>query len=86
MSHCSKSLNFLSKNSTLISRENCRFFWGRKTRENVLVLDFLVFDNFDFTRNCKKKLGEKLVKMLGLVKIEFLDKNLTFRIVCENGR
>ena len=31
---------FLSKNSTLISRENCRFF-GWKTREKVVVLDFL---------------------------------------------
>ena len=27
LSHCSKS-SFLSKNSTLISLENCRFFWG----------------------------------------------------------
>ena len=50
-----------------------------------MVLDFLAVDNFDFTRkNVKKKLGEKLVKMLGFGKIEFLDKNLTFRIVC-NG-
>ena len=40
---------FLSKNSTLISRENCRFF-GWKTRENVVVLGFLAVDNFDFTR------------------------------------
>ena len=46
-----------------------------------MVLDFLAVDNFDFTR---KNFGEKLVKMLGwgFVKIEFLDKNLTFRIVC----
>ena len=35
-----------------------------------------------FTRKIVKTiLGEKLVKMLGFVKIEFLDKNLTFRIV-----
>ena len=49
-----------------------------------MVLDILAVDNFDFTRKIvKKKLGEKLVEMLGvLVKIEFLDKNLTFRIVC----
>ena len=25
-----RNLHFLSKNSTLISRENCRFFWGEK--------------------------------------------------------
>ena len=48
-----------------------------------MVFDFLAVDNFDFTRKIvKKNLGEKLVKMLGVVKIEFLDKNLTFRIVC----
>ena len=38
---------------------------GWKISENVVVLDFLAVDNFDFTRkNVKKKLGEKLVKML----------------------
>ena len=59
-----------------------------KTRENVVVLDFLAVDNFDFTRKIVKKiLGEKLVKMLGFfVKIEFLDKNLTFRIVCRTSK
>ena len=40
---------FCPKKSTLISRENCRFFWV-KTRENVVDLDFLAVDNFDFTR------------------------------------
>ena len=40
-------------------------FFGWKTRENVVVLDFLAVDNFDFTRRIvKKNLGEKLVKML----------------------
>ena len=62
-----RNLHFLSKNSTLISRENCRFLGvkNRKTRENVVVLDFLAVDNFDFTRKIVKKvLDEKLVKML----------------------
>ena len=51
-----------------------------------MVLDFVAVDNFDFTRKIVKKIwGEKLVKMLGgIVKIEFLDKKLTFRIVCQN--
>ena len=41
-------------------------FFGWKTRENVVVLDFLAVDNFDFTRKIVKKIwGEKLVKMLG---------------------
>ena len=37
-----------------------------------MVLDFLAVDNFEFTR--------KIVK-----KIEFLDKNLTFRVVCNKN-
>ena len=28
--HTVRNLHFLSKNSTLISQENCRFFWGEK--------------------------------------------------------
>ena len=40
-------------------------FFGWKTCENVVVLDFLAVGNFDFTRKIvKKSLGEKLVKML----------------------
>ena len=54
--HTFRNLHFLSKNSTLISRENCRFFWVWKTRENVVVLDFLAVDNFDFTRKIVKKI------------------------------
>merc|ERR1711860_110338 len=54
--HTVRNLHFLSKNSTLISRENCRFFLGEKTRQNVVVLGFLAVDNFDFMRkNCAKK-------------------------------
>ena len=50
-------------------------FLGWKTREIVVVFDFLFVDSFDFTRKIvKKSLGEKLVKMLVFVKIEFLDK------------
>ena len=58
--HTIRNLHFLSENSTLTSRENCRFFWGWKIRENVVVLDFLAVDNFDFTRKIvKKKFGWK---------------------------
>ena len=46
--HTVGNLHFLSKKSTLISRENCQFFGGEKL-VNV-VLDFLAVDNFDFTR------------------------------------
>ena len=66
MWHTVQNLHLLSKTSTLISREICRFF-GWKTRENVVVLDILAVDKFDFTRKIvKKNLGEKLVKMLGV--------------------
>ena len=69
--------------TTLISRENFRFFFGWKTCENVVVLDFLAVDNFDFTRKIVKKIGCKTRENVGVLsKFEFLDKNLTFRIVC----
>ena len=56
--------------------ENFVDFFRWKTRENVLVLDFLALDNFDFTRKiAKKNFGEKLVKMLGFVsKLNFWTK------------
>ena len=44
-----------------------------------MVLDFLAVDNFDFTRKIVQK--NLIEKLWGFVKIEFLDKNLTFRIV-----
>ena len=54
-------------------------FGGLKTRGSVVVSGFLAVDNFDFTRKIvKKNLGGKT---RGFVKIEFLDKNLTFRMV-----
>ena len=54
-----RNLHFLSKNSILISRENCRLFWGGKTRENVVVMGFLAVGNFDFTRKIVKKIWVK---------------------------
>ena len=90
--------------------EKIVYIFGWKTRENVVVLDFLAVDNCDFTRKIvKKNLDEIFVEMLWFltfrlvttlisreklskkisvknswkcIKIEFLDKNLTFRIVC----
>ena len=44
--------------------QNVKLNTVSKTRENVVVLDFLAVDNFDFTRKIVKKIwGEKLVKM-----------------------
>ena len=81
--HTVRNLHFLSKNSILISRENCRFFGGWKTREIVVVLDFFAVDNFDFTgKNATKFQVKNSWKCWRFVKIEFLYKNVTFRIVC----
>ena len=57
--HTVRNLHFLSKNSTLLYRENGRFFFGWNTREYVLSLDFLPVDNFDFTRKIVKKIWMK---------------------------
>ena len=53
-----------------------------KTREYAAVLEFLAVDNFDFTRKIVKNILGEIVGVL--VKIEILDKNLTFRIVWLN--
>ena len=54
-----------SKSQIFVQKFNFDFLeW--KTRENVVVLDFVAVDNFDLTRKIvKKNLGEKLVKLLG---------------------
>ena len=74
VTHSVPNLYFLSKNSTMI--ENCRFFLGWKTRENVVVLDFLAVDNFDFTRKIVKKNWMKKTRenVGGLSKLNFWTK------------
>ena len=48
-----------------------------------MVLDFLAVDNFDFARKIvKKNCVKNSWNCWEIVKIEFLDKNLTFRKVC----
>ena len=66
LSHTVRNLHFLSKNSTLISREKFSNCFGRKLVKMLrAVLDFLVVDNFDFTRKIAKKIwDEKLVKKI----------------------
>ena len=75
--HTVRNLHFLSKNTTLISRENCRFF-GVKNSWKCFGFGQLWFHE----KNCQKNFGWKTRENVGFfVKIEFLDKNLTFRIV-----
>ena len=58
---------FVKKFNFDFQRKIVELLWV-KTRENAAaVLDFLAVDNVDFTRKMvKKKLGEKLVKMLAI--------------------
>ena len=64
MPHTVRNLYLCPKIQLWFSVKIFRFF-GWKTCENVVILDFLAVDNFDFTRKKKKKkFGEKLVKML----------------------
>ena len=75
MHHTVRNLHFLSKNSTLISRENCRFLFGWKTRKNVVVWDFLAADNFDFTRKIVQKFEWKNRQNVGVLsKLNFWTK------------
>ena len=57
--HTVRNLHFLSKNSTLNSQKNCRYFLGWKTRENVVVGLFSCWQLWFYEKNCKKKFGWK---------------------------
>ena len=54
---------FLCKSSFFVQKFNFDFprklsiFLRKKTRENVVVSEFLAVDNFDFTRKIVKKIG-----------------------------
>ena len=65
--HCSKSSFFVQKFDFDFPRKLLIFF-GWKTRENVVVLDFLAVDNFDFTRKIVKKIfGWKTRENVGVL-------------------
>ena len=92
-----KLRKFLGSNSTLFEififcpkiqlwfPEKIVDFLGWKTREIVVVLDFLSVDNFDFTRKIVKKLlGEKLVKMLRFCQNWMFGQKFDFQNSVEN--
>ena len=80
--HTVRNLHFLSKNSTLISRENCQFFGVKKSRNCCGFGLLSCWQLWFHEKNCPKQFWVKNSwKCWGFVKIEFLDKNLTFRIV-----
>ena len=64
--HTVSNRHFLSKNSTLISRENCLFFLGEKLVKMLWFWTCLLLTTLiSREKLSKKNLGEKLVKMLG---------------------
>ena len=78
-----QNLHFLSINSTLISQENCRFYWVKNSWKCCGFGLFHCWQLWFHEKNCQKKNWVKNSwKCCGFVKIEFLEKNLTFRIVC----
>ena len=84
--HTVRNLHFLSKNSTLISRENCRILGVKNSWK---CFGFGLFSCWQLSfheKNCQKKFWVKNSwKCWGFVKIEFLDKKFTFRIVWAEG-
>ena len=80
--HTVRNLHFLSKNSTLILGENCRFFWVKISWKCCGFGLFSCWQLGFHEKNCQKKIWVKNSwKCWGFVKIEFVDKNWTFRIV-----
>ena len=78
--HTVRNLHFLSKNSTLISKLS--IFWGKKLVKMLWFWTFQLLTTLISREKLSKKIGVKNSwKCWGFVKIEFLDKNLTFRIV-----
>ena len=63
--HTVRNLHFLSKNSTLICRENCRFFWMKTSWKCCGLGLFSCWQLWFHEKNCQKNYGWKLVKMLG---------------------
>ena len=76
--HTVRNLHFLSKNSTLISSENCRFFGWKNSWK---CCDFWLFSCWQLSfheKNRKKKLSENLVKLLGFCQNWILGQKFDF--------
>ena len=58
------SFNTLVENFDFPRKLSIVFGW--KTRENIVVLDFLAVDHFDFTRKIVKKIGWKTRENVGV--------------------
>ena len=71
-----RNLHFLSKNSILISRENCRFFWGVKNSWKCCGFGlFSCWQLWFHEKNCQKKFGWKTRENVGVLsKLNFWTK------------
>jgi len=74
--HTVRNLHFLSKKFNFDNPRKLSNFFGVKTRENLVVLDILAVDNFDFTRKIvKKNFGKKNRENVGVLsKLNFWTK------------
>ena len=82
--HCSKSSFFVQKFNFDFPKKLSIFF---RVKNSWKFCGFELFSCWQFwfhEKNCQKKIWVKNSwRFWGFVKIEFLDKNLTFRIVCQ---
>ena len=78
VSHCSKSSFFVQKFNFDFARKLSNFFGVKNSWKCCGFRLFSCWQLWFHEKNCKKKFGWKC---WSFVKIEFLDKNLTFRIV-----
>ena len=63
--HTVRNLHFLSKNSTLISRENCRFFWVKNSWKCCGFWLFSCWQLWFHEKNCQKKFDWKTRENVG---------------------
>ena len=65
--HTVRNLHFLSKNSTLISRENCRFFWVKNSWKCCGFGLFSCWQLWFNEKNCQKNCGWKTRENVGVL-------------------
>ena len=77
--HTVRNLHFLSKNSTLIFRENCRFLRVKNSWKYCGFELFSCWQLWFHEKNCQKKIWAKNSwKCWGFVKIEFFGQKIDF--------
>ena len=74
-SHTVRNLYFLSKNSTMISRENGRFFWVKNSWKCCGFGLFSCWQLWFHAKNCQKNFGWKTRENVGVLsKLNFWTK------------